>query len=1101
MQEGSLSLTPSFRIFYLRLLGFCFLYFSSVAGTQAECPVQLSQQRVVVRYNGSVAVNCNTSITHKGMGWEASEGAVPMTRDKMITWRVSHLTEWDIEPFCFINHEEQCQVQLLVTIYKTPDSVSISIVDHSGPMIEGQQYKLQCDVHDVAPVQNLTVKWYKGQTLLDKTTFTEDSKTPLNETATLLIRPDRADDGAQYSCAAELELGAEGPQPPPNKTSESLSFTVYFKPIIDENKLPSIVPVFRGYPEVLVCEAEGNPKPTISWILGTNVIVYNETLTISESTPEHVYCIADNSAGRTTRQVNVSIQDISISTVSHTGPMIAGEWYELQCFIQNVVFKIVDVRWYKLNQINVTETIKTPANLTYKVRIRPDRADDGAQFWCEAKLEAKGPQRYSTMSSDHLSITVHSKPIIDENKLPSIVPVFRGNPEVLVCEAEGNPKPTISWILGTNVIVYNETLTISESTPEHVYCVANNSVGRTTRQVNVSIQDISISTVSHTGPMIAGEWYELQCFIQNVVFKIVDVRWYKLNQINVTETIKTPANLTYKVRIRPDRADDGAQFWCEAKLEAKGPQRYSTMSSDHLSITVHFKPIIDENKLPSIVPVFRGYPEVLVCEAEGNPKPTISWILGTNVIVYNESLTISESTPEHVYCVANNSVGRTTRQVNVSIQDISISTVSHTGPMIAGEWYELQCFIQNVVFKIVDVRWYKLNQINVTETIKTPANLTYKVRIRPDRADDGAQFWCEAKLEAKGPQRYSTMSSDHLSITVNSKPIIDENKLPSIVPVFRGYPEVLVCEAEGNPKPTISWILGTNVIVYNETLTISESTPEHVYCVANNSAGRTTRQVNVSIQDISISTVSHTGPMIAGEWYELQCFIQNVVFKIVDVRWYKLNQINVTETIKTPANLTYKVRIRPDRADDGAQFWCEAKLEAKGPQRYSTMSSDHLSITVHFKPIIDENKLPSIVPVFRGNPEVLVCEAEGNPKPTISWILGTNVIVYNESLTISESTPEHVYCVANNSAGRTTRQVNVSIQENYIPIILGIIVAVVVAISVIFIFIYIYLTNYKKTKTGHYDVKEANAHKELLAQTVPMKELCQSNMSALVMTP
>lgn len=32
MQEGSLSLTPSFRIFYLRLLGFCFLYFSSVAG-------------------------------------------------------------------------------------------------------------------------------------------------------------------------------------------------------------------------------------------------------------------------------------------------------------------------------------------------------------------------------------------------------------------------------------------------------------------------------------------------------------------------------------------------------------------------------------------------------------------------------------------------------------------------------------------------------------------------------------------------------------------------------------------------------------------------------------------------------------------------------------------------------------------------------------------------------------------------------------------------------------------------------------------------------------------------------------------------------------
>ncbi|XP_016143176.1 hemicentin-2-like [Sinocyclocheilus grahami] len=497
MQKGSFSLTTSVRIFYARLLGFCFLYFSQVAGTKAECPVQLNQKSVVVRYGGSVAVNCSASVPHKGMGWEASEGAVPMTTDSLITWNVSNLIEWDIQPFCFINHEEQCQVELPVTIYKTPDSVSISIVDHSGPMIEGKQYELQCDVHDVAPVQYLTVKWYKGQTLLNQTTFTDASKTPVNETTTLLIRPDRADDGAQYRCEAVLELGAEGPQPPPKEISDPFNITVYFKPIINETKLPSIVPVFRGYPEVLVCEAEGNPKPTISWSLGANVIVYNETLTISESTPEYVYCDANNSAGRTIRQVNVYIQDISISTVNHRGPMIAGEWYELQCFIRNVAsFKIVDVRWYKLNQINVTDTIKTPANLTYKVPICPDRADDGAQFWCEAE----GPQR-STVSSEHLSITVHFKPIINETKLPSIVPVFRGYPEVLVCEAEGNPKPTISWSLGANVIVYNETLTISESTPEYVYCDANNSAGRTIRQIKVVLKEDYLPLIKLTNSL------------------------------------------------------------------------------------------------------------------------------------------------------------------------------------------------------------------------------------------------------------------------------------------------------------------------------------------------------------------------------------------------------------------------------------------------------------------------------------------------------------------------------------------------------------------------------------------------------------------------
>ncbi|XP_052407180.1 hemicentin-1 isoform X7 [Carassius gibelio] len=782
MQKGSFSLTIPFRIFYLLFLGFGFLCFSQIAGAQAECPVQLSQQRVVVRYGGSVAVNCSTSVSHKGMGWEASEGAVAMTRDSLITWRVSNLTEWEIKPYCYINHKEQCQVELPVIIYKTPDNVSISIVKHRRTMIAGRQYQLQCDVQNVAPVHNLTVKWYKGQTLLNQTTFTEDSKTPVNVNPSVLIRPDRDDDGAQYRCEAELDLGAEGPQYPPNKTSDFLSITVYSKPIINETKLPSKVPVFREYSEEIVCEAEGNPKPTISWILGTNDIVYNEVLTISESTPEYVSCVANNSVGTTTRNFTVFIQDISISTVNHTEPMTAGKQYDLQCSIKYVApFKIVDVGWYKWNKNNIIETIKTPDILTYTVQICPDKADNGSQFWCEAKLEAEGTQRTSTMKSANLSITVHFKPIINETKLPSVVPVFRGYSEEIVCEAEGNPKPTISWILGTNDIVYNKALTISESTPEYVSCVAENSVGTTTRKVKVFIQ---------------------------------------------------------------------------------------------------VKPIINETKLPSVVPVFRGYSKEIVCEAEGNPKPTISWILGTNDIVYNEVLTISESTPENVSCVAENSAGKTTRQVKVFIQDISISTVNHTEPMIAGKQYDLQCSIKYVApFKIVDVGWYKQNKNNITETIKTPDILTYTVQIRPDRADNGSQFWCEAKLEAEGTQRTSTMKSANLSITVHFKPIINENKLPSVVPVFRGYSEEIVCEAEGNPKPTISWILGTNDIVYNEVLTISESTPEYVSCVAENSVGTTTRKVNMVLKEDYL-------PLIAGLIAVIVAFI-SVIFIFIYSIYYK----------------------------------------------------------------------------------------------------------------------------------------------------------------------------------------------------------------------
>ncbi|XP_043089681.1 hemicentin-1 [Puntigrus tetrazona] len=525
MQKGSLSLAASFWVFYI--WAWCFSL-----GTQTDCPIQLSPERVVVRHGSSVTADCSTSVQHEGIGWEASQGSVSMIRDKsLITWRVSELTEWDIDPYCFINYKKgdklhQCLVKLPVTVYKTPDSVSISTVDHSGPMMEGEEYELQCDVLGVAPVQYLTVKWYKGQTLLHQTTFNQTTfnndtiRTPVNETATLLIRPDRADDGAQYKCVAELELGAEGPQPHPTNSSDPLSVTVHFKPIINETKLPSLVHVIRGYSEEIVCEAKGNPKPTISWTLGTNSIIYSKNLTVTESTPHPVSCTANNSVGTTTRHVTVSIQDISISFVNHTGPMIAGKPYELQCDVLNMdPSKSVVVRWYKLNKIISTENNMSSVNGTYKLKIHPSKTDDGAQYWCEVELKSEGLHRYQTMASNRLNITVHYKPIINETKLPSRVPVFRGYPEVLVCEAEGNPKPTITWILGTDRTVNSDTLNITESTPENVSCTANSSAGTTTRHVKVVLKEDYL-------PLIAGLIAVIVAFI-SVIFVFIYSIYYK----------------------------------------------------------------------------------------------------------------------------------------------------------------------------------------------------------------------------------------------------------------------------------------------------------------------------------------------------------------------------------------------------------------------------------------------------------------------------------------------------------------------------------------------------------------------------------------------
>ncbi len=108
-----------------------------------------------------------------------------------------------------------------------PDSVSISLVNHSSTLVEGREYQLQCEVQNVAPVQYLVLRWYRGKTEVYNHSFSELSPaTPVQVSSTLPIVPNRADNGAQYRCEAQLELGAEGPQPPPTVQSEVLNIAV-----------------------------------------------------------------------------------------------------------------------------------------------------------------------------------------------------------------------------------------------------------------------------------------------------------------------------------------------------------------------------------------------------------------------------------------------------------------------------------------------------------------------------------------------------------------------------------------------------------------------------------------------------------------------------------------------------------------------------------------------------------------------------------------------------------------------------------------------------------------------------------------------------------
>ncbi|CAI5681045.1 unnamed protein product [Oreochromis niloticus] len=210
-----------------------------------EYPV-FTPSALVVKYGDPANVTCDVcqkDCSEDVFGLEKAVGNVTGNGTTMF-WAVDRLTEWGMSLMCYYNTDagDQCTSTLDLSIYQPPESVSISFVNHTGMMFENQQYTLQCSVQNVAPVQSLTVTFYRGNTALAhlQSNHSEEKK-PVNESFTLNITSSREDDGAQYWCEAKLELGPAGPQRPPVVTSEKLNATVYFEPTTTRKPEPTTI--------------------------------------------------------------------------------------------------------------------------------------------------------------------------------------------------------------------------------------------------------------------------------------------------------------------------------------------------------------------------------------------------------------------------------------------------------------------------------------------------------------------------------------------------------------------------------------------------------------------------------------------------------------------------------------------------------------------------------------------------------------------------------------------------------------------------------------------------------------------------------------------
>ncbi|KAJ4944123.1 hypothetical protein JOQ06_012668 [Pogonophryne albipinna] len=279
---------------------------------------QFTPSRLVVQFGKPTSALC--SVCQPGCNVTIFNIESPIGTRKEngteITWTVNEMTEWIISPMCYYNNDTtdvQCCSVLPITVYKPPANVSFSV--HPGvPMSEGQQYTLQCEVRDVAPVKNLRVTFYRGQAALGHTqsNINTDEK-PVSEVFTLNITSTKEDDGVEFWCEAKLELGAEGPQPPPVVGSEKLTAAVHYKPQREVSIPPDPINIKEGNPLKLNCSSVGNPPPSYTWTPPSRItspsngsVFFINSITHED---EGSYtCYVSNEKGSITVQFDVKVQ-------------------------------------------------------------------------------------------------------------------------------------------------------------------------------------------------------------------------------------------------------------------------------------------------------------------------------------------------------------------------------------------------------------------------------------------------------------------------------------------------------------------------------------------------------------------------------------------------------------------------------------------------------------------------------------------------------------------------------------------------------------------------------------------------------------------------
>ncbi|XP_072346907.1 intercellular adhesion molecule 1-like isoform X3 [Scyliorhinus torazame] len=480
--------------------------------------IRLNTNPPAVEFGASLEMNCTTTCSNPIINVEYKPGIHPnrTTGSNWITDYFPSVQAWDFTAPCNVICKSQNnrtdEQKVVVTVYNQ----EINITSPPEVLEVNRTYSLECIGPRVYPNNKLILTWLRGnQTLQINSTGEQgfpDEDIRLRNVFSFTASV--SDDGQEYTCLAEVDLGSNSTKPIANCSVTLRAHSIVTGFEIRLNTNPPAVE-FGASLEMNCTTTCSNPiinveyKPGIhpNRTTGSNWITdYFPSVQAWDFTaPCNVICKSQNNRAAE-QKVVVTVYNREINITSPPEVLEVNRTYSLECIgprvYPNNKLILTWLRGSETLQINSTGEQGFPGE---DIRLRnvfsftASVSDDGQEYTCLAEVDL-GSNSTKPIANCSVTLRAHYKPgdttISVNNKTVSGFPVTvrKGDEVTMICNSNGNPTPTLKWedpSNSSNVEIGSPgVLRISHATSGHqgVYkCRATNRYGIEEKEVDIRV--------------------------------------------------------------------------------------------------------------------------------------------------------------------------------------------------------------------------------------------------------------------------------------------------------------------------------------------------------------------------------------------------------------------------------------------------------------------------------------------------------------------------------------------------------------------------------------------------------------------------------------